>query len=48
MDTNTITFIILCFLWITLDGFKFEYSFVVKYVIIWYALCMLVNYNLFI
>ena len=48
MDTDTIAFFILCFLMIILDGFKFEYSFVVKYVIIWYALCMLVNYNLFI
>jgi hypothetical protein len=48
MDTNTITFIILCFLSIILDGFKFEYSFVVKYVIIWYALCILINYDLFI
>ena len=48
MDTNTIAFIILCFLLIILDGFKFEYSFVVKYVIIWYALCILVNYDLFI
>lgn len=48
MDNNTIAFIILCFLWIILDGFEFEYSFVVKYVIIWYALCILVNYDLFI
>lgn len=48
MDINTITFIILCFLSIILNNLKFEYHYVVDYVIIWYALCILVNYDLFI
>ena len=48
MNTNIIVIFILCSLSIVLDILEFEYSFVVRYIVIWYALCILVNYNLFI
>lgn len=41
---NIIILYILIVISLVLDSFEFEYSFVFKYVIIWYAICMLVNY----
>ena len=48
MNINTIILVILMALSIILNNLKFEYYYVVDYVIIWYGICMLANYNLFI
>ena len=47
MDINEIIMLSLCGVQIILNSFGVKYSFVICYVIIWYAICMLVNYNLF-
>lgn len=48
MNINTIILVILMTLSIILNNLKFEYYYVVDYVIIWYGICLLANYNLFI
>lgn len=48
MNINTIILVILMALSIILNNLKFEYYYVVDYVIIWYGICMLANYDLFI
>jgi hypothetical protein len=47
MNINTIILVILMALSIILNNLKFEYYYVVDYVIIWYGICLLANYNLF-
>lgn len=47
MNINTIILVILMALSIILKNLKFEYYYVVDYVIIWYGICILANYDLF-
>ena len=47
MDINGIIMFSLIALQIILNSFGVKYSFVISYVIIWYAICMLANHTLF-
>lgn len=48
MNINIIIIVILMILSTILNNLKFEYYYIVDYVIIWYGICMLANYDLFV